>query len=111
MTDLVQVAEKVYHNRKTEEEKEWRKTKDEDEREIKKEKRQEKKFQRILATVVRKCRKERLQPKRDRKQLDKNHAYTAKRRVTEPENSPISRSREAQSPGKSRPRSQNIGCG
>ena len=36
LRDLVQVAEKVYHNRETEEEKEQRKKKKEDEREMKK---------------------------------------------------------------------------
>ena len=36
LRDLVQVAEKVYHNRETEEEKEQRKRKEEDEREMKK---------------------------------------------------------------------------
>ena len=38
LRDLVQVAEKVYHNRETEEEKEQRKRKKEDEREMKKRK-------------------------------------------------------------------------
>jgi len=37
LRDLVQVAEKVFHNRETEEEKEQRKRKEEDEREIQKE--------------------------------------------------------------------------
>ena len=38
LRDLVQVAEKVYHNRKTEEDKEQRKRKEEDKREMKKRK-------------------------------------------------------------------------
>ena len=38
LRDLVQVAEKVYHNRETEEEKEQRKRKEEDEREMNKRK-------------------------------------------------------------------------
>ena len=49
MRDLVQVAEKVYHNRETEEEKEQRK----------KEKRQGRNPQRVRATVVRESREER----------------------------------------------------
>ena len=44
LRDLVQVAEKVNHNRKTEEDKEQRKRKEEDKREMKKRKVTEKEF-------------------------------------------------------------------
>ena len=70
LRDLVQVAEKVYYNRETEEEKEQRK----------KEKRQGRNLQRVLATVVRESREERLQPKRDRKCLEKNQCTYRKER-------------------------------
>lgn len=68
MRDLVQIAENVYHNRETGEEKEQRKRKEKDEREIKKkkEKQQERHLQRILAIVVRESREERLQPERQK---------------------------------------------
>ena len=72
LRDLVQVAEKVYHNRETEEEKEQRKRKEEHECEIKKGKLQKRNLQRILATVIRESREERLQPKRARKTLEKD---------------------------------------
>ena len=63
-------TEKVYHNRETEEEKEQRK----------KEKRQGRNLQRVLATVVRESREERLQPKRDRKPLKKDQCIYCKER-------------------------------
>ena len=44
LRDLVQVAEKVYHNRETEEEKEQRKRKNEDKREMRKRKVKGKEF-------------------------------------------------------------------
>lgn len=54
---LVQVAEKVYHNRETEEEKEKkRKQKEQEARELKGKKRQERSLHKILATVVRRTR-------------------------------------------------------
>ena len=49
MRDLVQVAEKVYHNRETEEEKEQRKRKNEDKREMRKRKVKGKEFTENLA--------------------------------------------------------------
>ena len=80
MRDLVQVAQKVYRNRETEEEKEQRKRKKEDEREMKKEKQQGRNLQRILATVVRGSRDKRLLPKRDRKPLEKDQCTYCKER-------------------------------
>ena len=52
LRELVQVAEKVYHNRETEEEKEERKQKEAEQKELRREKYQDKSLQRILATVV-----------------------------------------------------------
>ena len=72
LRDLVQVAEKVYHNRETEEEKEQRKRK--------KEKQQGRNLQRFLATVVREIREERIQPKRERKPLEKDQNTYCKER-------------------------------
>ena len=56
MRELVQVAEKVYHNRESEEEKEERKQKEQEARELEREKRQEKNLHSVLATVVRETR-------------------------------------------------------
>ena len=56
MRELVQVAEKVYHNRESEEEKEERKQKEQEARELEREKRQDKNLHRILAAVVRQTR-------------------------------------------------------
>ena len=61
--------------------KEGRKREKEDERQQKeKEKQQERNLQRILATVVRESREERLQPKRDRKPLEKDQCTYCKER-------------------------------
>ena len=56
LRDLVQVAEKVYHNREIEEEKEERKQKEQEARKLKTDKRQERNLHKILATVVRETR-------------------------------------------------------
>ena len=51
LRELVQAAEKMYHNRETEEEKEESRKKEE-EKELKKERCQNQNLQKILATVV-----------------------------------------------------------
>lgn len=56
MRELVQVAEKVYHNQESGEEKKERKQKEQEARELKREKRWEKNLHRILTTVVRETR-------------------------------------------------------
>lgn len=53
LRESVQVAEKVYHNRETEEEKEARRQKEAEQKELRREKNQDKSLQRILAMVVR----------------------------------------------------------
>ncbi|XP_062962489.1 RNA-binding protein 25-like [Cynocephalus volans] len=52
LQDLVKEAEKVYHKRETEEERQEREKKETEERERRRDKRQEKNLTRILATVV-----------------------------------------------------------
>ena len=56
LRELVQVAEKGYHNRESGEEKEERKQKEQEARELEREKRQDKNLHRILAAVVRQTR-------------------------------------------------------
>ena len=56
LRELGQVAEKVYHNRETEEEKEEGNQKEQEARELKRNKRQERNLHKILATVVRETR-------------------------------------------------------
>jgi hypothetical protein len=70
LRDLVQVAKKVYHYRKTEKEKEQRRRR--------KEKRQGRNLQRVRATEGRESREERLQPKKDRKPLEKDQCTYCK---------------------------------
>lgn len=57
LRELVQVAEKVYHNRETEEEKEERKQKEAEERELRREEGQDRNLERILPVVVRENRR------------------------------------------------------
>ncbi|XP_057349869.1 formin-1-like [Manis pentadactyla] len=78
LRDLVQVAEKVYHNRETEEEKEGRKLWETEERELRKEKRQERNLHKILTTVVRETREPKPGPGGRRQQLDKDQCAYCK---------------------------------
>lgn len=72
LRESVQVAEKVYHNRETEEEKEARRQKEAEQKELRREKNQDKSLQRILAMVVRGNRGDQeLQGRRQRPTLEK----------------------------------------
>ena len=56
LRELVQVAEKVFYNRETEEEKEERRQEEQEARELKRDMRQERNLHRILATIVKEAR-------------------------------------------------------
>jgi len=57
LRELVQITEKVYHNREPEEEKEERKQKVAEEKELQREERQTRKLEKILTAVVRENRR------------------------------------------------------
>jgi hypothetical protein len=81
LKDLVQIVEKVYHNRETEEEKEQRKRKNEDKREMRKRKVKGKEFTENLG-YNRESREEKLQPRETENPLKRTSAHIARRGTT-----------------------------